>query len=359
MTYLIAAAGTGGHVYPGLSVGEALLDRGVARDDIMYVGGHRLEAKVYPELGFPFLQLDIRGLQRSASPANLGIPAMLIKARRTVESIIEERGIRAVLGMGGYVTVPVGMAARKCRVPFFCSEQNAEAGLATRVVSRWARTTFTSFPSTGRLTTGTWVGNPVRSAFWDFDRETTRSKALADYGLSEDLPVLGVFGGSLGAGVLNKAVADLASGWGGSPIQVLHLTGARFIEDLIPMTSGDRVVWVRIGFEDHMENFYAASDVVLARAGGAVAELTATGTPSILVPGAFGSGGHQEGNARFLDSAGAAIVLPESELHRLPEVVTTTLLEPDRLEQMRDASKAISRPRAAHEIAAAMIEAAR
>ena len=125
MTFLIAAAGTGGHVFPGLAVGEALVDRGVVRSDVLYVGGNRLEATVCPAEGFPFLEVDIRGLRRSLTPSNLGLPVVVRRASKAISGAIDDRQIRAVLGLGGYVTIPTGMAARRSRVPLFLAEQNA------------------------------------------------------------------------------------------------------------------------------------------------------------------------------------------------------------------------------------------
>ncbi len=134
--------------------------------------------------------------------------------------------MRVVLGMGGYVTIPAGMAARKRRVPLFNAEQNAEAGLANRIAARWARATFISFPVTGGLPAGAWVGNPVRQPFWEFDRAGLRDqRAWRDTGSRLMSPVLGVFGGSSGRACINDAVAEMVSGWDGPPLQVVHLTG--------------------------------------------------------------------------------------------------------------------------------------
>jgi UDP-N-acetylglucosamine--N-acetylmuramyl-(pentapeptide) pyrophosphoryl-undecaprenol N-acetylglucosamine transferase len=355
MTFLIAAAGTGGHVFPGLSVGEALIDRGVPPGEILFVGGSRLEASVYPAEGFPFLEVDMRGLQRSLSLKNLALPALVRRARDRILAAIVERGAKVTLGMGGYVTIPTGLASRRLQVPFYNSEQNARAGLANRVAAKWARQSFGAFPFTEGLPTAEWVGNPVREAFWRFTRSEIRPTAIDHYGLEPGSPVLGVVGGSLGAGVINEAVLELVSGWKGPPIQVLHLTGDRFSDSYTTPETASTIRWVRKGFETRMEWFYAASDLVVARAGGAVAELTATSTPSILVPGDFGSGGHQTGNALFLTQAGAALTLTESELSRLPTVVETTLLQPEKLATMRSAAGHISRPEAAHAIADALI----
>ncbi len=357
MTYLIAAAGTGGHVFPGLSVGEALVELGVDRGEILFVGGRRLEAEVFPSEGFPFLQLDLRGLSRSITPKNLSLPLVVWRARRRIAAAIQDRGVRVALGMGGYVTVPSALAARHAGIVFMVAEQNAEAGLANRLTSRWAARSFGSFPETEGPPKAEWVGNPVRRSFWSFQREDLRPVALSRYGLGPHQPVLGVFGGSLGAGALNDAVTKMLAQWVGPPFQIVHLTGTRHLEVLRSHPEPPHVRWVRRGFEEEMEMFYAASDLVVARAGGAVAELTATATPSILVPGSFGSAGHQDRNAHELARHGAAVVLAEDELGRLGEVVEETLFDRSALSEMGRAAQKLARPRAAFQIAEAMREA--
>lgn len=357
MTFAIAAAGTGGHVYPGLAVGEALVDLGVGRDQVLFIGGSRIEATVYPEAGFPFLGVEIRGLQRSLSSKNLGLPRMMWRARDSIRAELDDRRVQVALGLGGYVTIPTALAARAAGVPLMIAEQNAEAGLANRVASRWARRVFVSFPDTLGLAAGEWVGNPVRRALAAFDRSRLRPGALDRYGLSPDLPTLGVFGGSLGAGALNTAADGLVRGWKTSPIQIVHITG----RGNLPATGPDGGVVTRrmIEFEEHMEDFYAVSDLVVARSGGGVAELTATRTPSILVPGEFGSSGHQIANARFLRSHGAALVVAQDRIEELPGLVESTLLDDDTLRAMSLAAAHISKPEAAMTIANAMLESSR
>jgi UDP-N-acetylglucosamine--N-acetylmuramyl-(pentapeptide) pyrophosphoryl-undecaprenol N-acetylglucosamine transferase len=357
MTFLIAAAGTGGHVFPGLSVGEGLVELGVPREDILYVGGDRLESIVYPREGFGFLEVELAGLKRSLTLDNARMPRVVMRARKRIADEIEAAGVKAVLGMGGYVTVPAAMAARHTRTPFYNAEQNADAGLANRMTARWANQSFVAFPDTGGLPRGIWVGNPVRQAFWSFDRPTLRPRALQHFGLSEESPVVGVFGGSLGAQVINEAVASMVAAWPAPPIQVVHLTGAAHVEAMSALPQQEAVDWKRLGFEASMDLFFAAVDVVIARAGGAVAEITATGTPSILVPGKFGSGGHQEGNARFLSSRGAAVVVEQDDIGRLSSVVRSLLADDQRLARMSGATSAIAKPDAALTIARAMIEA--
>lgn len=356
MTFVIAAAGTGGHVFPGLSVGEALVDLGATRDDVLYVGGDRLEKKVYPSEGFPFLEVELRGLQRSLTLKNLGLPSIVRKASKRIEGAITNRRVQVVLGMGGYVTVPAALAARRSGTPLMNSEQNAEAGLASRIVARWAARTFGSFPDTVGLPSAEWVGNPVREPFWNYDRSALFDEAIRRYRLARGVPVLGVFGGSLGAGAINAAVVDLVTHWSGRPLQVVHLTGERNHESLSELKTAEAVNWVRIPFEEAMETFYAACDVVVARAGGAVAELTATATPAILIPGSFGSAGHQAGNARYLTEAGAAVTIEESDLADLSSAVESIVFDESALTRMREESRRIAKPDAARTIAEAMLE---
>ncbi len=359
MTFLIAAAGTGGHVYPGLSVGEALIDLGVEQDEILYVGGDRLEATVYPQAGYRFLRLELAGLKRSMTIDNVRIPKVVLVARRRLIEEMRAQGIRVAIGMGGYGNVPVAMAARSLHLPFFNAEQNADAGLANRITARWARASFVSFPDTEGLPKGEWVGNPVRRPFWDFDRQRLRAEAADHFAVEAGLPVIGVFGGSLGSLRINESVASMLASWEGPPIEVVHLTGESHLSTMSKLTAADGVTWYRGGYEERMELFFAISDLVIARAGGAVAELTATATPSILVPGQFGSGGHQDGNARFLAEAGAAVVVDEDGLSTLPDIVTDLIGDRPSLDAMAAAASAIAKPDAARTIARTMIEAAR
>jgi UDP-N-acetylglucosamine--N-acetylmuramyl-(pentapeptide) pyrophosphoryl-undecaprenol N-acetylglucosamine transferase len=359
MCFLIAAAGTGGHVYPGLSVGEALVDLGIHKEEILFVGGDRLEAKVYPEAGYRFHEVELAGLKRSMTLDNARIPTVVMRARRTLITIMSDEGVDVALGMGGYVTLPVALAARSRRIPFYNAEQNAEAGLANKMTARWARASFVAFPRTGGIPGGKWVGNPVRKAFWEFDRTRLRPGALEHFELDPDVPVVGVFGGSLGSAPINQAVSEMVSSWSGPPVQVVHLTGTIHLDEMAAHDAASGVSWRRLGFEENMELFFAVSDLVIARAGGAVAELTATATPSILVPGQFGSGGHQSGNARFLAEAGAAVVVEQEDLSRLPVVVLDLLSDQGKLLAMATASRAIAKPDAARTIANTMIEAAR
>lgn len=351
MTFAVAAVGTGGHVFPALAVAEALVAAGVDRADVLTVGGDRLESTVFPDAGFPFLRAELAGLQRRPTLANvlanLRLPFVVVAAVFRLRKAFREAGVRVLLGAGGYVTVPAAIAARLAGAAVMVTEQNAHAGLGNRVAGWIARRRFGSFPETEGLD-AEWVGNPVRAGLLgSVDRLAARSR----YGIGPDGIVVGVFGGSLGAGVLNSAAGSLAAIDG---VTVVHLAGARFLADWEAEASDD---WRIVGFEDRMDLFYGACDLVVARAGGAVAELTATGTPSVLVPGGFGSSGHQDANARALERAGAAVVVPEDRVGELANVVADLVGDRDRLAAMAAATATLARPDAASVIAAAMIDA--
>lgn len=346
MSYAIAAAGTGGHVFPGLAVGEALVASGVAHDDVLYIGGSRLESIVYPDHGFPFLAVELAGLQRRLTTENLRIPLVVKRATAQIASVIDERRVGAVLGMGGYVTVPAGLAARRREIPLAVSEQNAHAGLANRVMSKLAEVAFGAFPETRGMPRARWVGNPVRAGVLEHvDPMAARER----YGLPRGGFVVGAFGGSLGAGAINTAIADSVDEWSRHSISVLHLVGER--NRRIAEGAEGHGHWVVVPFEERMQDFYAACDLVVARSGGAVAELTATGTPSILVPGTFGSGGHQSANAGYLADAGAAVVIAEEDLHDLADVVIALSQDRRRLDEMAAATRKLAKPDAAAIIA--------
>ena len=338
-------------------MGEALVDLGVPRSDVVFLGGRRLEATVCPRAGFPFVSVELRGLQRSLTFANLGIPKVVARAAGQFRVEIERRRVGAMLGLGGYVTVPAALAAGRAEIPYALSEQNAGAGLANRLMSRRAGRVFGSFPHTHGLRRAEWVGNPIRRPLADFDRSKLRPAALDRWGFDAARPVLGVFGGSLGAGILNRAIGGFIEGWAGQELQVLHLAGegSAVVADQARVSSHR---WVVLDFCNEMDSFYAACDLVVARAGGSVAELTATGTPSILVPGGFGSGGHQAANAAALAEAGAAVVVSEDRITTLGPLIVGLLDNPPRREVMADACVKLARPQAASVIAKALIEMA-
>ena len=354
MTFAIAAAGTGGHVYPALAVAAALEDLGVARRSIHFLGGDRLEQTMVPEAGYPFHAFRLARLRRAVSVDNLAIPWVVRRAARAMAAVLEEATVRVVLGMGGYVTVPASMAARRVGLPFFLQEQNALPGLASRFAARSAEATFLGLPGKAeRLARSKVVGNPVRRAIATLDRSALRAQAHDRYGISGER-VLGILGGSLGARVLNDAAERVVAGSGADA--VVHLTGPDAHAEMAQRAGASAVPWVCRPFEADMEFFYAAVDLVLCRAGAmTVSELAATGTPSVLVPLArVGQGG----NARSLAATGGAVVVPQADAADLPAVVRGLLGDATALQRMGDDARRAGRPDAAAVVARRLVEAA-
>ena len=354
MTFAIAAAGTAGHVYPGLAVAEALVSQGVRSEEVLFIGGNRVEEAAVPRAGFSLLSVPLQGLARRITVRNLTIPQKVSTAILRIRRALVERRVEVLLATGGYVTAPAGWAARSQGIPFFLLEQNAVAGLANRVMERWATRSFASFPDTCGLKRAEWVGNPIRAEIAGVDRAGLREQARFHYRLSDGIPVVGVMGGSLGAAAINSGVQQMLRDWKEDPVQVVHLTGAAHFVEMSEQASASPVRWRVVGFEERMDLFYSACDLVVARAGGGVAELTAVGLPSVLVPGEFGSASHQAANAAALDDAGAAISVSESDLQELGPVVRGLLYDRDRRESMAKAALAMARPLAAQQIAEEM-----
>jgi UDP-N-acetylglucosamine--N-acetylmuramyl-(pentapeptide) pyrophosphoryl-undecaprenol N-acetylglucosamine transferase len=355
MTFAIAAAGTGGHVYPALSVAEALVAHGVDRSEVLFLGGTRLEAEIVPRAGFPFVGFELTKLRRSVSMENLKIPVVVRRTASAMAAELRRAGSRVVLGMSGYVTVPAAMAARRAGVPFLLQEQNATPGLAARFAARRAQATFLGLPGrAASLPRSEVVGNPLRDGIARFDRSALRPEARERYGLDVDGPVLGVLGGSLGARVLNESVGAIVGT--GAPAAVLHLTGKDAHDAIRDRAEASGGRWVTRPFEPEIEHFYAAVDLVVCRAGAmTVSELAATGTPAILVPLARVG---QESNARTLADRGAARIVEEGDIVSLPETVAALLVDETARAAMSRAAAEQALPDAADHIARRLIGAA-
>ena len=357
MSFVMAAAGTGGHVYPALAVAEALVARGVDRSEIVFFGGDRMETRAVPGAGYEFVRFDLPRLRRSLSLSNLTIPLRLWKTTRAMRAGMLERGASVVLGTSGYATVPAAIAASRAGIPMFLQEQNASPGLAARFAARRAAGTFLGLAGPAeRLPRSRILGNPLRPAFSRYDRVSLREAGRSRYGVDAEATVIGILGGSLGARVLNDSVGEIVAAWAGGPMEVIHLTGRAAIAEIMQVAEGSPLPWRCIAFEDSMEYFYAAADVVVCRAGAmTISELAATGTPAIVVPlEAVG----QQANAAALVDAGGAVVVRQADLARLPGEVADIAVDASRLERMAAGSLGMARPMAADDVAEALLEAA-
>lgn len=358
MTYAFAAAGTGGHVFPALAVADALVGAGVAREEIVFFGGDRMEATTVPEAGYDFFPVELRGLKRSLSPQNIGIPRVVLRARNQIAEEMKRRGTKACIVFGGYVSVPAAMAAHKTGAKVFVQEQNAQAGLANRFVARKAERVFVGFTAArGQLSKAEFTGNPLRPVFSRFDREGMRKAARLRYDLPDDRPVLGVLGGSLGAKVLNETAEALALSMDPDHMAIVHLTGPTHFAEIEEKASRAAIVWRPVAFEDQMEMFYAASDLVLSRAGAlTINELAATGTPAVVVP--LGLGTNQAANALELEAAGGLVRIPQTQIDQVPIVIDQLIVDTVRRHAMGAVMASHGRPAAAQVIADALREVA-
>jgi UDP-N-acetylglucosamine--N-acetylmuramyl-(pentapeptide) pyrophosphoryl-undecaprenol N-acetylglucosamine transferase len=330
----------------------------VPRDEIVFFGGDRMEAKTVPEAGYQFVSVELRGLKRSFSIDNLGIPRVVAKARRTMIEEMRRRHTKVCIVFGGYVSVPAAMAAAKVGAKIFVQEQNARPGLANRIVARKAERVFVGFGAArDQLKHGELTGNPLRPVFSHFDRAELRDTARARYDVPPGLPVLGVLGGSLGAQVLNEVVDALAMTVDPDHMAVVHLTGRTHYEEIQKTAATSAMPWRPVAFEDRMELFYAASDLVLSRAGAmTINELAATGTPAVVVP--LGLGTNQVANVMELDAAGGLVHVSQAQIDQVPIVIDQLIVDRARREAMATVMATYGRPAAARVIADAVKEAA-
>lgn len=347
LRFLIAAGGTVGHVAPALAVAEALRRRGAL---VTFAGSpDRVEARLVPEHGYEFDAFAVSGLPRRPGPELARAAGKALTAPFACRRILRRRDPDAVLGGGGYVAGPMVLAARLAGIPCALTEADAHLGLANRLAAPLAERVFLALPLGLHGDKYRAVGRPIPAASHPLDREEARSRL----GLPSDARVVLVFGGSLGARLLNELALEA---WAESGPSVVHLCGERDYPDLRGRVS--RADYILEPFMDEIGVAYGAADVALARAGGSVWELAAAGLPAVLVPGAFATGDHQEKNARWFVDAGGAVVVPEPEAARAPRAVDELLDDPDRLAGMAMAMRAVAKPDAAEEIADELVSLA-
>jgi UDP-N-acetylglucosamine--N-acetylmuramyl-(pentapeptide) pyrophosphoryl-undecaprenol N-acetylglucosamine transferase len=332
---------------PALAVAEALRSEGA---DVEFIGGERAEAELVPAAGYPFHRLRVAGIDRT-NPLRAA-RALLLAARASARArrLLKRIGADAVLGGGGYVAGPVGLAARTLRIPLVLTEADSHLGVSNRLLAPFAARVCLAFPIAGR-TGSKWLvtGRPVPRGTEGGDREAARARL----GLPGDGPCLLVFGGSLGARRLNDAALEAFGA--AAPCAVLHAAGRRDYDDL-------RVRLAGLGSPAHYRLFpyiepfadaLAAADLAVARAGGSVFELAAAGLPSILVPYPHATGNHQDANAHFMEEVGAATLIRDAELDgpRLAREVGGLLAAPQRMAEMSNAARAVAKPDAARTVA--------
>ena len=339
---------------PALAVAVALR---AEHAEVEFFGGERAEAQLVPAAGFPLHRLPVEGLSRSnpwrAARALVRAVGAFLRARAQLVRLRPH----AVMGGGGYVAGPVGLAALSLRIPLVLTEADSHLGLTNRLLAPFARRVCLAFPIAGRdgsryRVTGRPIMEPARS----------RSGARERFHIGPEEACVLVFGGSLGARSINLAAIEaFASGPAPSAFRVLHVCGARDYPELAARE-------LRAGYDlreylpwEEFDTALAAADLAVARSGGSVFEIVAHGLPAILVPYPHASGDHQSENARWMVDAGAAVAIPDGELNagRLAREVAALLAERERLAAMASAASGLARPHAAEEVADELLKAAR
>ncbi len=368
---VIAGGGTAGHVLPAVALGRELLRRGLDTDRVLFVGSSRgLEARLVPEAGFPVMLLPGRGIERKVSMQNVRSVIGLVRA--TVTSWREMRRNRpaVVASVGGYASSPAVVAAAVLRVPIVVVEQNARAGAANRLAARFARASATAFEGTG-LPRARLTGNPVRPellALAHEDVDQRRRNAREQLGIANDVQVLVVFGGSLGARRINDATIELVRLWSHkSSLFVYHISGDRDHDEVekqvqeldLGPTDPAHIGYRLVRYEDRMDLVYSAADLCLCRAGASsIADLAIMGLPAVLVPLPSAAEDHQTLNAKGVVDAGGAIMIADRELtgDRLVSVMTGIIGDAAKLERMKDGQLSRSHPDAAKAIVDLLVE---
>lgn len=353
---MIMAGGTGGHVFPGLAVAEALRAREQA---VVWLGTRRgLEARLVPAAGIEMSWISIEGLRRRGVVAWVLAPFRICAAVLQALVALNRLKPAAVLGMGGFVAGPGGVAAWLMRRPLVIHEQNAIAGTTNRWLSRFARIVFEAFPgSFPRRVHARWIGNPVRAAIAALPPPAERFAARPE---TAPLKLL-VLGGSQGAAALNEAVPEaLARMPENERPEVRHQAGRGLAET--------RARYERLGvaaevvdFVDDMAEAYGAADLAIARAGAlTVAELGAAGVGAILVPYPYAVDDHQTHNAEQFAANGAGLVVAahEARAERLASMLTELGADRERVRAMAEAARAQARPEAGAELADACVRCA-
>jgi UDP-N-acetylglucosamine--N-acetylmuramyl-(pentapeptide) pyrophosphoryl-undecaprenol N-acetylglucosamine transferase len=336
-------------VLPALAVAEALSARGAR---VTFAGSpDRAEARLVPDAGYELDTFRVSGLPRRPGLAQARAALHDLAAPAACDRILARRQPDVVLGGGSYVGGPMVLAAARRRIPTALMEADAHLGLANRLAAPFARRVFLALPIPGRDGDKYRVtGRPIPARSVPVQREEARRRLE----LPEEAPLLLVSGGSLGARALNDLAVE---SFGTAGPAVLHLCGEAELDRL--RTRVTRPGYRLVGFLDDYGAALGAADLVLARAGGGVWELAAAGKPAILVPYPLATADHQTKNARYFQAAGGAILVPESELGRVPELVRSLLDDPRRLEEMGAAMLRTARPEAADEIAEELIALAR
>ena len=356
---VFAGGGTGGHLYPALAIADEVRKQ-AAGARVIFVGTKdKIEARVVPERGYTFVPIWIAGFRRRVRWDSLAFPIKVLVALYQSMMILKRERPDVVVGTGGYVCAPVGLAAALLGVPLVVQEQNSVPGMTIRMLAKKAQEVHLTFASSKRYLRRTdnvvLSGNPTRAEIG----QPSRAEGAAYFGFDAGRKTLFIFGGSLGASSLNRAVIGMIGDLMTLGVQVLWQTGKQDY-DLVRRTLQEHHPGMpakAFPYIDRMEYGYAACDLALCRAGAStIAELTISGTPAVLVPYPHAAADHQTENANTMVEAGAAVLCRDADLQpRLAGLLRELVADPDRLLRMAHSARSLGRPDAAASIARAVI----
>lgn len=344
MKVIISGGGTAGHINPALAIADRLSS--VYNAEILFIGTEKgLESDLVPKAGFKIEYIEVMGLIRKLTPKNITVIKKYISAIGKCKKIIRDFKPDVVIGTGGYVCAPVINAAHTLGIPTLIHEQNVIPGVTVKMCASICDSLLISFPDTVKYLKASFkdkcvlTGNPIRESMLKTEKEIARK----ELGLDER-PLVVIFGGSLGASIISNTTAELINSYDLSKIQLIFGTGKRYYASVLDKIS-DKPLGYSIKvvpYINNMETVLPAADLVISRAGAlTVSELTAMGTPSVLIPSPNVAHNHQTFNARALEEANAAVMLPETELNKetLYNTIFDILNDKDKLLKMSENAK--------------------
>ena len=359
MKVIFAGGGTGGHINPAISIAD-YAKKNDSNFEALFIGTEKgMESTLIPRQGYDIKFIKIHGFERKLSLKNVRTVGEIFGGIKAVKKIIKEFKPDVVVGTGGYVTGPVLLAATRMKLPTLVHEANAFPGVTIRILSRFVDIVALSMeeaakfiPKSKRIEV---TGNPVRPSILACDRETAKAKL----GLGEDKVIL-IFGGSLGAEKINRVASEwIAKTASEGKYQVIMSTGKNNQYENVMKSFEEKGIdlekFPKISVSEYiydMDLALNAADLIIARSGGSVSEMTALGKAAILIPSPYVAGNHQEHNARAVEKSGGAIVICEDELcvEKLSESVEKILGNDEVLEKMQRGSRSIGVPDATDKI---------
>lgn len=358
---IISGGGTGGHIFPAISIANAI-KRLRPETELLFVGAEgRMEMQRVPQAGYPIKGLPVMGFDRKNLLANVKVLACLWKSRQMAKQIIKEFRPDCAVGVGGYASGPTLNVAEGLGIPTLLQEQNSYAGVTNKLLAKRASAICVAYEGMERFFPAeriTLTGNPVRRELLEQTR--SRAEVLADWGFSADKPTVLLIGGSLGARTMNESVLNHLPLLRQSGVQLLWQTGkvyADAIAQRLEAEGGKPDNLCVVDFITDMGSAYAAADLVISRAGaGSISELCLLGKPTILVPSPNVAEDHQTKNARALSDKAAALFVADADAPRaLMPLAINTVRDAEKLTQLSDTIRQLAKPHAAEDIAEQVI----